>query len=424
MKIQHLFNLSFILLAVPLSAQEKSSGSVDPEIASFDDLALEAEDYWNGSDGSGGFVSGPAFFCNSYNPDWFSWSGWAYSNVTDNATPGWGNQYSAITGEGRSSESGSNYGVSFASPPSGIIFNDGSAHEVSGFYVTNATYAALSMRDGDDFAKKFGGDDGTDEDWCKLTVIGYIRGDSASSAAIYLADYTSANPEEDYIIQDWEWFDLSGLGKIDSLSFSMSSTDNGDWGMNTPAYFAMDDLTVLPDIAPTVDVPMEDINDLSGKQLELDISDVFTDEDDDNAKIVISLKSNTDEAVAMAVLDGMDLSLDLLSEGSTTLTLEAVSNNKSVEETMVVSVTATGIEQRQKDSYVAYPNPTDGLLRIVSVNTSSVDVSLYDPSGRRLDHHPEYTPGTALDISEYPAGTYILKIESGTEVKRRTIVKL
>ena len=46
------------------------------------------------------------------------------------------------------------------------------------------------------------------------------------------------------VIDDWTWFDTSGLGKVHGLKFSLSSSDTGQFGMNTPAYFAMDDLTV------------------------------------------------------------------------------------------------------------------------------------------------------------------------------------
>lgn len=238
-------------------------------VATFDDLELAAESYWNGSDGSGGFISGPAFFYNSYNPDWFSWSGWSYSNISDNTTAGWSNQYSAITGEGVHPEGGSNYGVSFASPASGLSFADGAAHEVRGFYVTNATYAALSMKYGDDFSKKFGGADGTDPDWFLLTVSGFIEGEARGDVTFYLADFTAENPSDDYILDSWEWVDLTSLGKVDSLSFSLSSTDMGDWGMNTPAYFAMDDLQIVPspyisEVVEYVPAPGQFINTASG----------------------------------------------------------------------------------------------------------------------------------------------------------------
>jgi hypothetical protein len=47
------------------------------DIADFEDLALTGESYWNGSDGSGGFASGSAYFSNSYNADWDSWDGFS-----------------------------------------------------------------------------------------------------------------------------------------------------------------------------------------------------------------------------------------------------------------------------------------------------------------------------------------------------------
>ena len=41
-------------------------------------------------------------------------------------------------------------------------------------------------------------------------------------------------------INQWTYVDLSQFGEIDAIMFSLSSSDNGTWGMNTPAYFAMD----------------------------------------------------------------------------------------------------------------------------------------------------------------------------------------
>ena len=66
----------------------------------------------------------------------------------------------------------------------------------------------------------------------------------------YLADLRDA--EKAYIINDWRYVDLSGLGKVAKLGFELSSTDNGDYGMNTPAYFCFDNFgaegtEVLPD---------------------------------------------------------------------------------------------------------------------------------------------------------------------------------
>jgi len=206
--------------------------------------------YWNGSDGSKGFISNDTWFTNHYDSTYSSWSGWAYSNTKDTTTAGYTNQYSAITGEGVGGSN--NYGVAYISSWNNdhaqLYFgiNSGDyAQKVAGTYITNTTYAYLSMKDGDSFAKKFGGDDGTDPDWFKLSIYGlnsnYER--TGDPVEFYLADYRSNDPNQDYIVDDWEWVDLSSLGTVAGLEFDLSSSDTGPSGMNTPAYFAMDDLT-------------------------------------------------------------------------------------------------------------------------------------------------------------------------------------
>ncbi|MBN2271382.1 MAG: DUF4465 domain-containing protein, partial [Sedimentisphaerales bacterium] len=146
-------------------------GASRASIAAFDDLSLPGESYWNGSDGSGGFVSGTAYFNNNYDTMWGSWDGFSYSNITDNATPGVAGQFNAITGGGQGGSA--NYAVGYvgwAGPPPTITLND--VGIVDGLYVTNSNFAYYSMRDGDAIAKNFGGAGGDDEDWFLLSVIG------------------------------------------------------------------------------------------------------------------------------------------------------------------------------------------------------------------------------------------------------------
>jgi hypothetical protein len=113
---------------------------------------------------------------------------------------------------------------------------------VKGFYATNNTYAYNAMSDGYFNAKKFGGPTGNDSDWFKLTIKAFYHGVLGSdSVDFYLADYRSANK---YIIKDWTWVNLLPLGNADSLTFTLSSSDTaGGNGMNTPAFFCMDNFT-------------------------------------------------------------------------------------------------------------------------------------------------------------------------------------
>ncbi len=211
-------------------------------VSTFDDVSLDPENaYWNGSDLAGGFTSGHAWFYNNYNQDWGSWTGFAYSNMKDDTTAGWTNQYSAVTAEGVNGSKG--YGVAYAGSPVSVKLDTVLAGTVlKGLFVTNSTYAALSMQYGDAYAKKFGGVDGTDPDWFLLTIKGYDKGAFTDSVNFYLADYRSDNPDNDYILKSWAWVDLQPLGSVDSLTFELHSSDVGTYGMNTPAYFCLDNL--------------------------------------------------------------------------------------------------------------------------------------------------------------------------------------
>lgn len=228
------------------------TGTAQAAITSdFENLSLAANSYWSGQTSPavplyqanpGSFSSGLATFSNEMT-DWggaTSWSGWAYSNMTDNVTPGFDNQYSVYSG---TAHSGNNFGVAYVAGDDAKINFSGDV-QVNGFYLTNTTYTALAILYGDSFSKKFGGSNGNDADWLKLSVSGLNAGVATSTVDFYLADYRSANNSLDYIVKGWEWLDLSSLGSVDSLKFAMSSSDTGAYGMNTPAYFAMDDLTV------------------------------------------------------------------------------------------------------------------------------------------------------------------------------------
>ncbi|MDA3824261.1 MAG: DUF4465 domain-containing protein [Bacteroidales bacterium] len=213
--------------------------------ASFEEVRLGSNTFWNGSDLNRGFISGPAFFNNSYNPEWFSWNGWACSEENDVTTAGYMNQYSAFSSIRLDSADGKQYGISYASPSSQLELKDNKDHVIKGFFVTNSTYTALSMKYGDAYTKKFGGADGSDLDWLNLQITGYnTNGDSTGTVNFRLADFTFENSNDDYIVETWQWVDLKDLNAVTRLVFSMSSTDNGDWGMNTPEYFCMDNLHV------------------------------------------------------------------------------------------------------------------------------------------------------------------------------------
>lgn len=219
-----------------------------------ENLTLSPNTYWNGATSnptvstSGNFTSGNAIFSNSYSGLYGGYwaSGWAYSNMKDSITDGSKNQYSARTAVGNNNSS--NYTIGRGG--SKLKFNAvAEGKQLSGFYVTNSTYAAVSMKNGDTFGKKFGGITGNDPDWFKLKIQKYLGGIlQPDSVVFYLADFRFANNAQDYIVKNWQFVNLSSLGNADSLVFKLSSSDVGLYGMNTPSYFCLDDFTTF-DIA-------------------------------------------------------------------------------------------------------------------------------------------------------------------------------
>lgn len=267
MKIRSLQVLVSWSLLVGLAASSRAD-----VVAGFDDLTLapnsanggpmpgstSAPGSWGSTVWTGSFTSQGAQFSNrfaDYGSNGTSWSGFAYSNQTDTTTPGFGNQYSTYAGE---AHSGDNFGVASgyrdvaSFDPTDLADLEGLPSlalpfgaSIEGVFVTNTTYAALSMLNGDSFAKAFGGDTGNDPDWFKVTAYGAdaLGNVLAASVEFYLADFRFADNAQDYILDDWAYMNLSSLAGASRIFFNLSSSDVGAYGMNTPAYFALDDVT-------------------------------------------------------------------------------------------------------------------------------------------------------------------------------------
>ncbi len=241
-----------LLAAAVLSGASISlAGIIDLETPALGALTHQA-DY----NSTLGFSSGGAFFNNTYTDfggGSFSWSGFALSRETNTTTPGFGNQFSAVAGSGAGGSL--QYAVSFVDDfnPTPRITLAAGERPVS-MQIVNTTYPALSMKNGDSFAKKFGGATGNDPDFFKLTVNGLnTSNQSTGSLDFYLADYRFANNALDYIVTTWTNVDLTSLGaSTQALTFTLASSDNGSFGMNTPAYFAVDNVTTVPEPSSAV----------------------------------------------------------------------------------------------------------------------------------------------------------------------------
>lgn len=280
MKRDLLLQYRFAMLIVFFLATRTLANTV----VDFEGLLNSPETYWNGPDPDGvtvagdfgpevvgEFESGAVRFKNAFEVNSESWRGFAYSNTTDVTTRGFVNQFSAITGGGRGSAGGS-YGIGFghwdlepnfveveafdSKNPDHLFelptFKLPAGSSVHSVWITNTTYAVLSMQTGDSFAKAFGGDFGTDPDWFKITAYGTDEMGMPLDVhvSLYLADFRFADSADDYILVEWKEWDLSALAEAQRLHFNLTSSDVGLFGMNTPAYFAIDDLLIESESTP------------------------------------------------------------------------------------------------------------------------------------------------------------------------------
>ena len=241
-------------------------------ISTFENIGLKQNTYWAGSvtGADTTLTSGNGEFANYYNTTYAYWSGgWAMSTMTDSTTAGYTNLYSARTGSGFNSAT---YAVGTMGSSIGLT-NVAKGGIVNGVYVTNGTYAALSMKHGDAFAKRFGDTTGTHchcpqntyGDWFKLTIRNWFNGKlGQDSVEFYLADYRFGNDTaKDYIVNKWSWVDLTSLGNSDSLVFNLSSSDNSAYGMNTPAYFCIDNFTTADHTTGIAQIHLTNLNKIS-----------------------------------------------------------------------------------------------------------------------------------------------------------------
>lgn len=200
-------------------------------IADFENFNLPIDSFLNGSQGNEEFISGDIQLKNDYNPDWGSWSHWSISSKTDVVTPDYTNDLSVISGAGFESDT---YAVAFGDTK---IYAAGTDFTPEGVYLNNSTYAYYTIKNGNQFSKKFGGAEGTDPDYFVVHFVGFDSGEAKDTVDFYLADFRG---EDDYIIDEWTWVDFTSMGTVDSIGVSFESTDVGDFGINTPLYFCMD----------------------------------------------------------------------------------------------------------------------------------------------------------------------------------------
>lgn len=199
----------------------------------------------NGSRGNATYNFSQGEFNLHLDTDWDTsfggyWAGgWALSNLkytTEETSDFSKHLYASKPGKG-SEKSGNVYAV--GTDGSYIQNEDPLNQSMAGCYISNSTYAYNSMKLGDNFAKKFDSNDSF-----ALIVDFYLSGKEVGSQKVWLADYRSASADDHFILDTWQWVTFQ-YANADSIVFHFESSDMGDWGINTPKYFCLDEVQLV-----------------------------------------------------------------------------------------------------------------------------------------------------------------------------------
>lgn len=221
-------------------------GSTNAQVLEgFENVQLDSGKVIDGSSGTSlhYFNTGEMSFPVSWDTTYKYWaSGWALSKVVYNqvepsdykkhqyaAAPGFGVE----GGKGKAflaGQGGSSFWLNRRSPGD---------FPLKGFYVANSTYAYNSMKLGDFAGKKFGGSSGLDKDSFILSISYFKNGKLAGNKRVVLADFRFDDGAKDFISGEWIYVQTPDA-YADSVAFALESSDNGQWGMNTPSFFVLD----------------------------------------------------------------------------------------------------------------------------------------------------------------------------------------
>lgn len=228
------------------------------------ELTFDAENgSWTGTydDDAEAIESQCFLFMHSAISDWKTWWGFTASNSADNRQPQntlehqWSNMAEGgillnEDGTVKLDDFGAPavsaempYLVAFYSPymsarPVDMVFNDGQLYDPQGVYVNLNSYTFYSVLLGDGYARAF-----TNNDDFTLTIHGVAADESEKTVDVSLASCSNGDLST---ARGWKYVDLSPLGTVNELYFTLSTTDTGAYGANTPQYFCLDKLSVVP----------------------------------------------------------------------------------------------------------------------------------------------------------------------------------
>ncbi|MDL2228024.1 DUF4465 domain-containing protein [Bacteroidales bacterium OttesenSCG-928-K03] len=397
--------------------------------ASFDDLILVPESAWYGSETGeqdNVFFSGSFSFTNTYMASWSAWGGFSYSNMTGtNFDPNnwFEHQFRSVVGSGANNSD--NFAVVY---PYGFqteinVMHNEEGDIVSGVYVTNAAYTQNSIINGDSYM----GDPFTQGDFYKILFIADTRRDTGISRTdarscvsttdtieYYLADYRSTNPNEHYSLTEWQWIDLSALGKVQKIKISVDASRKDSYGLTLPAYLCLDEVGAQRtiDFEKFWNIELQAENNLN-------LRDILSFEDNVNIDYQIL---QIDNELFSARIENDELIL-IANQSTTNQEILISASQKGLSKSIKIYIsTVVGIDNLKNDISIIYPVPAKDYLN-VNFNASAYQIKIFDFKGKTLIQQECSNVGT-IRLENLCSGIYFIEfIVDGKKIAVEKFIK-
>lgn len=393
------------------------SGFEDVTLPGTDTTYLETK-YPN--DGIYTFESGNAVFYG--NVSWGAyWGNFNCSNGTDTVSTSYDSTAACIVGSGYNHSA--NYAIAYVPtdytnvdptvtiPVGAKLKNAAAGKNVAGVFYTNSVYAyryILNPLSG--YA--------TNHFYLKLIMRGYLNGvKSTDSVIVNLADYTdNTNP---VLVNTWKWANLTALGNVDSLTFDLISNDTaGGFGINTPAYFAIDNLITLDGVCPSAaNIDAVSINENSATIGW--VSNIADGNFSTNYQVAVDQSATTAPTGTATLVTANTYSASSLSPNTTYYAhLRAACPDGGFSDWDTVSfktLPTTGIINADNNNLDVTLNPNPATNYINLNSALDLNASLYNLKGQLIMHINNVK---TIDISGLATGTYILHVRNNKELNQ------
>ena len=221
---------------------QDTTPKVELQVATFENIELEAESVLH-LDSTDAFQSGDYYFVQDVQ-DYGEWGVYYFGNTVSNKT---GKTYDGDYDNDKSISGGAYEGKNFVVWYASfegldyVILEERAV--VPGMYVNNTPWVVDAILNGDGMSKD-GDETGLpfgDDDYFTLTITGAqldLENEEEPIKITKTIDFDLARGKN--YVKDWTYVDLSELGEVDIVRFSLTGSKHNAGGLTTPTYFCFD----------------------------------------------------------------------------------------------------------------------------------------------------------------------------------------